>query len=375
MKSVCFKILKTALILSTVFFFLFGFSLIGSAENEDKNLPEKEVDEEKLLSALPEDFSEYFKTDSGAFSLPDLKEFLQICFKILSTGLHTGNADLQKLLGVVLLCSIFTVLEECLKNKQTSSILRLTVLLSGSAAVFVILKELFLLTEKHLASVSSFLTGVLPLITGAQIAMGEVSTASVSYIGLQMVLSLVGEISCGLLLPLLMLCPIFELSSIITENKGLLTFSELLRKLFLTLLGGLSTLILTAFAFQNIIASKTDSLALRAFRYTAGNLVPMVGSAISESSKTLFSSLELMKVTVGVTGVFVILLMLLPPFLKLILGKFSFSFLNAVCKATDNKVLSSLFSCGGTFTGALAALVALNDLTVLISFAVTVCIS
>ncbi len=348
----------------------------SQTEEESLSFGLSEENEQQLLNLLPEELLPYFSNENGNFCLPDLIEIAKAASELFFTGLNKGNNGINKIFALIFLCSIFTALEGCLRErKKTAGVLRLFILLSGATSVFAILEEMLFLTEEHLKELSLFLGGIMPILSGIQISMGGINAASVSSLGLQMVLSLISQFSCGVLIPLLRICPVFELTAMLTENNGLSMMADQLRKLFLFLLGGLSTILLTAFAFQSVIASKADSLALRAFRYTAGQLVPLVGSVISESSKTLMAGLDLVKATVGGTAVVVILLMLLPPLVKLLLTRFSFSMLASFAKATENDLLSSLFTCGGKFIGSLAALSALSDLTVLFSFAATAAIS
>ena len=100
-------------------------------------------------------------------------------------------------------------------------------------------------------------------------------------------------------------------------------------------------------------------------------MIPLVGSAFSESSKTLLSGLSLIRATVGGTGAAVVLLMLLPVLVQLLLARLIFQLSRSFSEALDNTLLTSLFSCGVSAAGGLCALVALSDLGVLVAFAVT----
>ena len=100
-------------------------------------------------------------------------------------------------------------------------------------------------------------------------------------------------------------------------------------------------------------------------------MIPLVGSAFSESSKTLLSGLSLIRATVGGAGAAVVLLMLLPVLVQLLLARLIFQLSRSFSEALDNTLLTSLFSCGVSAAGGLCALVALSDLGVLVAFAVT----
>lgn len=351
MKRFC-SVLLVSLLLYTLFF-----------------LPVCADSEEELEKAIPEELQELFLGENG-ISLPELPYFLRFSLAQIKESLKENRIELRLLLGLSLLCSIFTLLQKCLR-REDKGVLHLCVLLSGCFCIVGGLSGLFLLTGTHLTKLSAFLSAMLPVVTGASLSMGGVGQAAVGGTAFTMIFSLIGNFTSGILLPLLQVGTVFDLCAVVTGNKGLSSFGSTLRKAFLSLLGLVTTLILTVFAFQQVLAAKQDSLSLRAFRYTAGNMIPLVGSAFSESSKTLLSGLSLIRATVGGTGAAVVLLMLLPVLVQLLLARLIFQLSRSFSEALDNTLLTSLFSCGISAAGGLCALVALSDLGVLVAFAVT----
>ena len=366
---------RAAIFLLLLLFFLLLPCISSARTVEASNEKEPGFDEEDFLSMLPEEYREIFTDGEGGFSFPDLQEFLSLCMKILSGELSTGGGSVANAAGMILIGSLFTLLEKTLRERHASSLLRLVLLSCGAVIVFSMLSPLLSAAQSHLSSVIAFVSRLLPLLTGAVVAMGGVSTASVSSIGLQLSLSFISETLLGVLLPLIKITAALEFVFIVCDNQGLFAFVKTLRRTFLTVLGGVTTLILTVFAFQSVIAARTDSVTLRAFRYTAGSLVPMVGAAVSESAKTLLSGLDLIKTTLGAAALFVLLLMLLPILAKLLVGRFSFLFLGTLADAVENKEFSALFHCAFGFSGALVALTAIADLMLIVSFAITATVS
>ena len=329
-------------------------------------------DEEDLREIVPNELLPYFTDENGRFRLPDLKAFLAIVLEMISFRDENGKEVFTRLAGIVVLCGVFALFEDTFRGKKAGVIFELCTFLAGAGGTALILRELFLEASAHLSKTTGFLSVVLPLYTSAQIAMGGVSSASVASIGLQMRLALLSEVILGLLLPLLQVVFLFDVLSVFTKNDGTAAIADAMRKLMLTTLTFLGTVIVTAFSFQTQIAARTDSLSLRAFRYTAGNLIPYVGNAVSESSKTLLSGLELLRATVGSAAIFVILLMILPILVKLLVWRFLFMFLQALSKLTSCKTLQTVFSCGTFCAGGLAALTAISGLLTIVSFAVSV---
>ena len=64
------------------------------------------------------------------------------------------------------------------------------------------------------------------------------------------------------------------------------------------------------------IASAADSVAMRGAKMFASNAIPMVGSAIGDSFKTLATALSYIKGVSGTVGIIILILLALPVFIS-----------------------------------------------------------
>lgn len=332
---------------------------------------EETVDTDDLLETLPEEYAEYFINGDGSPALPEFAVFFKLCLKELMGAMKDSVLQLKETAALILLSGIFVLFEHTVRGDKSKGILRLCVLLSATLSIAHTVIDLFSLAETHLEALCGFITAIFPLLNGIQISMGAVNTASLTAASITLLLSLIGEFSFGMLLPFQKMCFALDVTATITENKGLLSFTSSIKKLFLFLLGGLSAFLLACFSFQNVVAAKADSAAIRAFRFTAGGLVPLVGSALSESSRILLAGLDLLKSTVGGIGIAVILLMLLSPLCSLFASAFCFSLASSLSKAVDCDLLSSLFSSAVSTLNCICGIIILCDLSALFTFAIT----
>jgi stage III sporulation protein AE len=332
---------------------------------------EEEEELKELLVALSEEYCSYFLDENGNLTLPAMTVFLRLCSKVALGAFGQGLKNLKAPLFLIMLSGIFALFEQTVKGERGKGILRLCILLSGTLSLWQTVSMLFDMAAEHLGTLCGFISGLFPILNGLQLSMGAVNSASVTLLSLTLLLSLVGEFSCGLLLPFQKICFALDLTATITENKGLVSFASNIKRLFLFLLGGLSAFLLACFSFQSLVASKADSALLRAFRFTAGGLVPMVGSALSESSKTVLAGLDLLKSTIGGIGISVVLLMLLPPLCTLFAYSFCFTVAGSLAKATENELLTSLFSFTVSVLNGLCAIIILCDLSVLFILTIT----
>jgi len=81
---------------------------------------------------------------------------------------------------------------------------------------------------------------------------------------------------------------------------------------------------------QNILASASDSAGTRAVKFLAGNMIPVVGSTVGDTLRTLAASVKLMRSTVGVAGIVALALLILPTVIELFLTRFAFNTAAAV---------------------------------------------
>ena len=68
-------------------------------------------------------------------------------------------------------------------------------------------------------------------------------------------------------------------------------------------------------SLKTLAASATDTLSGRALRFSVASLIPMVGGALSDALLTLKGCLTAVRSTVGVFGIVVTVMILLPPVL------------------------------------------------------------
>lgn len=328
------------------------------------------TDTDGILNILPEDYRLLFLSDEGQLSFPDIPRFLSFLLSEIFDKMKTGGIGLGALLATVILCGIFSSFESCTEKGTGKGPLKLCIFISGALALSSVLSFALPQATEHLNTLCRFLSSLLPVLTTILVSMGGLHQAAVASSCFSLICGIIGQFITSLLFPLLKASFMFEVCGVICENKGLESFSSTVRKAYTVLLGLITTVMLTLFSFQNVIAAKSDSLALRAFRYTAGNMIPVVGQTVSESSKTLLAGMDLLRTQAGGIAISVILLMLLPLFFRLLIARFTVDIAVSAAKASDNQLLASLLSCGSSLLGGICGLIALSNLLAILSLAV-----
>ena len=74
----------------------------------------------------------------------------------------------------------------------------------------------------------------------------------------------------------------------------------------------ISTLFITMLSLKGILSASADTVAVRGVRFMIGNLIPVVGGAISDAYTSITGTLILVKNTAAVFGVIAVTIINLP---------------------------------------------------------------
>ena len=173
-------------------------------------------------------------------------------------------------------------------------------------------------------------------------------------------------------IPVFCICLCFSLLSVFDGIGGAAggEISASIKKWYTTALAFISTILSLSLATGNLIAVKADNLAMRGAKFAVSSFVPIAGGTVSSTLGTLAASIEMLRGSVGVIGIIVIILMLLPTVLelaamRLVLG--ISEFVAGMISATGEKKLLS--EIGGLY-GYLEGVAVLCSVIFIIAFAI-----
>ncbi len=89
-------------------------------------------------------------------------------------------------------------------------------------------------------------------------------------------------------------------------------FTNSVNRLVSVILGFLASIFTGLLSLKNILSFSTDSLSSRGVRFLLGSLIPVIGPSLSEAYSTVLGSINLMKGSLGVIGIFGLVLINIP---------------------------------------------------------------
>ena len=275
-----------------------------------------------LPSRLPENVQALLEEmglttlDPSAYTDLGLEQTAQMLVDLLSAQAAGPRATVGMLLGVILLCALFSGLEGGVGSTSLRRTYQGVAVLSAGGAVLVPLLGLFSAVWAAVEQVTVFLTAFIPvygavLFTGGQ-AVGAASYQTTLLLAVQILLWLVR----GIVLPVLLVSLGLGCVGAVSEGFCLDRISSALHKAILWLMGLSSTLFSGLLSLQQMVAAAGDSLGSRVVKFSLSSFVPVVGGVLSEAYNTVVGCGGLLRSTVGAFGVLSVVLVVLPPLLS-----------------------------------------------------------
>lgn len=166
------------------------------------------------------------------------------------------------------------------------------------------------------------MNSMIPVMTALYIAGGNTAAAAVSASSLLIQLNLIELCATSLVLPTVCACMALTLADSFRTGEGSLSGIVGSIKHTLTFIFGLcGTLLMASLTSQHVIAAAGDNAGARAVKFLAGNMIPVVGSTVGDTLRTLAASVKLLRSTVGIAGILTLALLLLPFLIELLLTR------------------------------------------------------
>ncbi len=318
---------------------LFTVNIFGAEADADFSseiYSAEEFDVDSIIGAIPDEAAEKLPQgdvfDPAEFSENFSAEyFFSLIWDAFVSAFFGVLKPFSATMGLILIASVLSAMKGTLNNGSLSALLEFV---SGLCIMLTLYSAILPLVESvrlYLTQLSGFIGAMVPVMIAIGTAGGNISASAVSANAMMLGVALVEALAVGGLFPVLQLD--FGLS--IASGFGgikLGGISKIVRNSFTWIMGLVSAVISAVMSFQTSIASRADSLSMRAVRFAASNAVPVVGSMASDAVGAVAGSIGLIKGTVGWVGVVVIVILIVPVTVNIILTRF---FVNLSCTVAE----------------------------------------
>lgn len=343
----------------------------------DETLPDEYDD---FLNSLPDGVVDKlpdsaFSSDSSevahaARSLSGVGYLLGVLLDSFGASLSGILPTLSLLCGIVILSAVCHLFASNLGglSAAVSFATRLFSYCAIAASALSSLSRMRDYFDSLFAAVASFLPlGALLYASG-----GNLTQAASGTVTLNAILSVCQLIFTKTVIPVFSVCLSMSLLSVFDGAGGFAaqSIAATVKKWYTTALAFVMMILTTSLAAQSIISVKADSAAMKGMKFAASSFIPVSGGAVSSTLGTLASSVELMRGAVGVVGVAVILLLLIPVVVELALLRAAFALAASLAAilgcSGEHKLLSEI----NNLYGFLEGVAALSSVVFIVAFAI-----
>lgn len=229
----------------------------------------------------------------------------------------------------------------------------------ASIAVFSYLGEIFSSAESGILKISSFFSAAVPIYTAISVSSGAVSTASVQALGMNFTSALLGGAGISVMTAAVGMGVASALTSFMGDGRTE-ALSKSVHGFFKWLCGIATALIMATLSLQSIISTVSDSAVLRAARYAASGMIPMVGGTVSGALSTLAAGLAYAKGIVGAGSVALIVTLALSPLIILLLYRLALSLAISFVSFIGTPCIQKIYSSYKSALDSLCAVYALS---------------
>ncbi len=283
-----------------------AFSLTCSAKEADEYI-------ENFREAMPEEYKDKLEDDKGVISLIGPDALLSEVLSVFSERRGEIFSFLLIVVGSAVLLSLSSMIEGEMAGAIEAGVGAVCTLL-----VFSKIGSLFSEVAEGLSALSSVFSALMPVMTAITLAGGGGGTAAVQGSGMNLTLWLLGGVGNSFFISVVGLGLAMALITAFGDESSL-KITAGVKSFFIFCVGTISAVLSAVFALQTVVASAADSAAIRAARYAASGLIPVVGSSVSGAISTIVSGLAYAKSLVGAGGIAIIAVMALSPLIMLLL--------------------------------------------------------
>ena len=326
-----------------VFIFLFALFLarfVYCEENVQSEINEYISDEMSDFRDNSPDYvvdflgNEVFEGDFSSLTNASINQgtFIDYVIDYLLFSLPKIAKSFSGMIILVLLISIFNLLKNSFSSEGLKNAFSMCASLSLSVSVFSIISEIIDTCIDYIATLCNTMNTFAPVMSAMYIMTGSISGAAVSNASMMLFLSIVENFIVTSLVPIIKICLCFSVVSSLCCGIDLSEGARMIKNTFT----GICVFIMSIFSFvmsyQSVLSQGADTLTIRTAKFAIGNFIPIVGGFVSESLKTVSSSLSLVKNSCGVVAIIVIVLITLPVIISLLIYRFCFGIISTTTK-------------------------------------------
>ncbi|MDR1821441.1 MAG: stage III sporulation protein AE [Oscillospiraceae bacterium] len=228
------------------------------------------------------------------------------------------------------------------------------------------------LGETVLQELETFGSALLPVVSAAAAASGEVTAAAVKYSASVLVINVMMRAMRGIVMPLIYAYCAVSIADAAVGDGTLSGVADFIRWLCKTILTVFSIVFISYITLSGVVSQTADAMAVKTARVAISTVLPVVGGILSDAASTVLSGAQILKNATGIFGMLAIIAICIVPFLKLGINYLVFKAAGSVSGTVADARISRLINNVSTAFGMTLAMTGVCALMLFVSLVTSV---
>ncbi|MBR2970570.1 MAG: stage III sporulation protein AE [Clostridia bacterium] len=262
----------------------------------------------------------------------DFSNFLSYVSSIFGSKLNNFVPFIVSLITICILFSLLSSIKGRFASKSTETIVRLACISLVMVIVFAQILNLVAESKSLIQSLKSQMDGFFPILLTLMTAIGSSQSAAVYQPTIAVLSGAVINIITVFALPCFLFSIVFTVVGNLTDGIKLKSMAQFFSGAMKWVLGTAFFLFLAVLSIQGITASIYDNIYIRTTKLALSQYVPIIGGYLSEGYNLVISGSVLIKNGMGLSGIIILLLSVLPIVVQIIVFSLSLKLVSAVAE-------------------------------------------
>lgn len=328
-------------------------------------------------SALPDEVLDFLPKEvwDGDFSYLLSNSYneatvLELVINYLFLGIKSTINSFASIMIVLLISSIFNMLQGSLQSDLLKGTFSITSALCACMTSFSVCTSLAKSTSGYMSTLCGIMKGFLPMMGALYVMNGNISSGAVANASILLFIALVEQFLLSFMLPIVEISICFSAIRAFSSQISFDGISKTLKNTFSAMTAFVMSIFMFVLSTKNVLAQGVDSVSMKTAKFAITSFIPIVGGSVSESLKTVSTSLSFIKSSFGIIAIIAIAVTILPAIISLLLNKLSFNILSGAARCLGLSNEAGVTDEGSSICGFLLALASCT--AVLFIFALTI---
>ncbi len=274
-----------------------------------------------------------------------------------------------------LLCALLNSLKSSFNDSSYERVFSVVSVMCIATTIIIPIAQMITKTADVIKQVSTFILSFIPVYVGIITASGKPISAVSYNLSLIGVVQVVSRISASVLVPLLAIYLAFCLIGATSTQINIDGFAKSVKTIVIVVLSFLMTVFVGLLTVQGIVATSSDTVALKATKFALSAFLPVVGTAISEALNSVQGCMGLIRSTVGGFGIVAIVATFLPSVISVLMMQLSLSISVCISEMLDTSRITSLLRSAASVLSLLLGILLVYFILLIVSITIMLTLS